>query len=70
MNQEDPAANWAFLRENGYDFSIDDFKQAQKAVYEEHGTDALPYAEIRRKGRALRSKRAAKAVPARHPWHP
>ena len=42
---QDPAANWAFLRENGYDFSIDDFKQAQKAVYEEHGTDALPYAE-------------------------
>jgi len=42
---DDPAANWAFLRENGYDFTVDEFKQAQKAVFEQHGTDALPYAE-------------------------
>lgn len=42
---DDPAANWEFLRENGYDFTVDEFKQAQKVVFEQHGTDALPYAE-------------------------
>ncbi|WP_243357616.1 Nif11-like leader peptide family natural product precursor [Fundidesulfovibrio terrae] len=42
---DDPAANWAYLRENGFDFSVDEFKLAQKQVYEVHGTDQLPYAE-------------------------
>jgi len=39
---QDAAANWAYLRENGFDFTVDEFKQAQKAVYEAHGTDQLP----------------------------
>jgi len=42
---QDAAANWAYLRENGFDFSVDEFKLAQKQVYEVHGTDELPYAE-------------------------
>lgn len=42
---EDPEVNWALLRENGYEFTLDEFKQAQKIVFEQHGTDALPYAE-------------------------
>ncbi len=39
---DDPAANWAYLRENGFDFSVDEFKQAQKLLFEVHGTDRLP----------------------------
>lgn len=39
---EDQAANWAYLRENGFDFTVDEFKLAQKEVYEVHGTDQLP----------------------------
>jgi predicted ribosomally synthesized peptide with nif11-like leader len=42
---EDPAANWAYLRENGFDFTVDEFKQAQKEVFEVHGTDELPKAD-------------------------
>ncbi|WP_243439438.1 Nif11-like leader peptide family natural product precursor [Fundidesulfovibrio soli] len=43
VNQcEDPECNWAFIRESGYDFDIDEFKLAQKEVYEVHGTDQLP----------------------------
>uniref|UniRef100_A0A7C4AGZ3 Nif11-like leader peptide family natural product n=1 Tax=Fundidesulfovibrio putealis TaxID=270496 RepID=A0A7C4AGZ3_9BACT len=43
VNQcEDPDANWTFLRESGFDFDIDEFKLAQKEVYELHGTDELP----------------------------
>lgn len=39
---DDPAANWAFLRENGFDFSVDEFKEAQRGLFEVHGTDQLP----------------------------
>lgn len=39
---EDQAANWAFLREQGFDFTVDEFKQAQKELFEQHGTDQLP----------------------------
>jgi predicted ribosomally synthesized peptide with nif11-like leader len=39
---EDPAANWTYLRENGFDFTVDEFKLAQKEVFELHGTDVLP----------------------------
>jgi len=39
---EDAEANWALLRENGFDFDIDEFKLAQKEVFELHGTDELP----------------------------
>jgi len=42
---DDPAANWAYLRENGFDFSVDEFKAAQKEVFEIHGTDELPKAD-------------------------
>ena len=41
---EDPSANWAFLRANGFDFTVDEFKLAQKEVFEAHGTDQLPKA--------------------------
>jgi predicted ribosomally synthesized peptide with nif11-like leader len=39
---DDPAVNWAFLKEMGFEFSAQEFKEAQKLVYEEHGTDQLP----------------------------
>ena len=39
---QDSEANWEFLRANGYEFDIDEFKLAQKEVYEAHGTDELP----------------------------
>lgn len=42
---EDVDANWTLLRANGYEFTLDEFKEAQKIVFEQHGTDALPYVE-------------------------
>ena len=39
---EDPAANWAYLKDMGFEFSAQEFKAAQKEVYETHGTDQLP----------------------------
>lgn len=36
-NSEDEAANWAFVKASGYDFSITEFKQAQDTVYKEFG---------------------------------
>jgi hypothetical protein len=39
MNEtsEDEAAGWAAVKDNGYDFSMDEFKQAQDVIYQEHG---------------------------------
>lgn len=34
---EDDAANWAFIRAAGYDFSPVEFKQAVDAIYKEYG---------------------------------
>ncbi|MBI4806963.1 MAG: Nif11-like leader peptide family natural product precursor [Desulfovibrio sp.] len=42
---DDPAANWAYLKEMGFEFTVQEFKEAQKEVYEEHGTDQLPKKE-------------------------
>ncbi len=39
---ENPDENWAYLREMGFDFTPDEFKLAQKQVFELHGTDQLP----------------------------
>ncbi|PWC42386.1 Nif11-like leader peptide family natural product precursor [Azospirillum sp. TSO22-1] len=38
---EDEAANWAFVRSAGYDFSPAEFKQAVEAIYQEHGITPL-----------------------------
>lgn len=34
---EDDATNWAWVREQGYEFSLQEFKQAQDETYREHG---------------------------------
>jgi predicted ribosomally synthesized peptide with nif11-like leader len=34
---EDDAANWAFLKENGFAFTLSEFKLAQDEIYQEHG---------------------------------
>ena len=34
---EDDAANWAYVKSQGYDFTLQEFKQAQDLVYQEHG---------------------------------
>lgn len=36
-NSEDEAANWAIVKDSGYDFTISEFKQAQDVIYQEHG---------------------------------
>lgn len=38
---EDEAANWAFLRESGYEFTLQEFKEAQEEIYREH--DITPH---------------------------
>lgn len=38
-NSEDDAANWAYIKEHGYDFTMAEFKQAQDVVYKEYGVD-------------------------------
>ncbi|EXJ15811.1 Nif11-like leader peptide family natural product precursor [Imhoffiella purpurea] len=38
---EDEAANWAFLRHNGYEFSLQEFKAAQAEIYDEYGITPL-----------------------------
>lgn len=36
-NSEDEAANWAFVKTMGYEFTMPEFRQAQDEVYKEHG---------------------------------
>ena len=36
-NSDDEAASWAFIKASGYDFTMDEFKQAQDAIYQQHG---------------------------------
>ncbi|MDR3393733.1 MAG: Nif11-like leader peptide family natural product precursor [Parasulfuritortus sp.] len=36
-HNDDEAANWAFLKANGYEFTLHEFKLAQEAIYQEHG---------------------------------
>ena len=38
-NSENEAANWAYVKQQGYDFTIVEFKEAQDAVYKEFGVD-------------------------------
>lgn len=33
----DEAATWAFLKENGYEFTVTEFKQATEEIYAERG---------------------------------
>lgn len=39
MNElsEDEDASWAHIRANGFEFTMQEFKQAQDEVYQEHG---------------------------------
>lgn len=34
---EDEPASWAFLKESGYAFSMDEFRLAQDEIYKEYG---------------------------------
>lgn len=38
---EDEDANWAFLKENGYDFSMTEFRHAQEEIYREYGISPM-----------------------------
>lgn len=37
----DEQANWEFLRANGYDFTLQEFKLAQDEIYKEYGITPL-----------------------------
>ena len=34
---EDEQASWALIKENGYEFSMEDFRAAQDTIYQEYG---------------------------------
>ncbi|PWV60999.1 Nif11-like leader peptide family natural product precursor [Plasticicumulans acidivorans] len=34
---EDEAASWALLREHGFDFTMQEFREAQDLIYAEYG---------------------------------
>lgn len=34
---EDEQASWALIKEHGYEFSMEDFRAAQDAIYQEYG---------------------------------
>lgn len=36
-NSEDEAANWALIKAEGYDFTMNEFNQARDVIYKEHG---------------------------------
>ena len=38
-NSEDEDANWAYIRSQGFDFTMLEFKQAQDVIYKEFGVD-------------------------------
>ena len=38
-NSEDEAANWAYVKEQGYEFTMSEFREAQDVMYKEHGVD-------------------------------
>lgn len=37
----DEAANWEFIRENGFEFTVQEFKQAADLIYQERGITPL-----------------------------
>ena len=38
-NSEDEAANWAFIKQHGFEFTMTEFKLAQDVIYKEYGVD-------------------------------
>jgi predicted ribosomally synthesized peptide with nif11-like leader len=38
---EDESAGWALIRQNGYEFTMDEFRAAQDNIYKEHGITPL-----------------------------
>lgn len=46
-NSEDEAANWAFVKKNGYEFSMSEFKEAQDVIYKEYGVDPDQAIQVR-----------------------
>ena len=40
-NSEDEAANWAYIKSVGYDFTMAEFRQAQDEVYKEYGVTPM-----------------------------
>lgn len=38
-NSEDEAANWAYVKAAGYDFTMTEFREAQDVIYKEYGVD-------------------------------
>jgi len=38
---EDEAKNWEFIRLQGYEFTLEEFKAAQDEIYAEHGITPL-----------------------------
>jgi predicted ribosomally synthesized peptide with nif11-like leader len=38
---EDETNNWEFLRQNGYEFTLADFKEAQAEIYRDYGITPL-----------------------------
>ncbi len=34
---EDEQSNWQYLKENGFEFNMQDFQKARDAIYEEYG---------------------------------
>ena len=38
---EDEQANWDYLKANGYEFTLQEFKQAQEEIYREYGITPL-----------------------------
>lgn len=38
-NSEDEAANWAYVKAQGYDFTMLEFREAQDVLYKEFGVD-------------------------------
>jgi hypothetical protein len=40
-NSEDDDASWAYIKEQGYEFTMQEFKQAQDQIYKEYGVDPM-----------------------------
>jgi hypothetical protein len=38
-SRENEAANWTFVKQQGYDYAMSEFKQARDALYKKYGVD-------------------------------
>ena len=38
---EDEEKSWAFVKGQGYDFSMSEFRQAQEKIYQEYGIEPM-----------------------------